>query len=59
MLYVIIDKGGKEPVMLVKANDSDEVEARLKLSETQEIAGSFTSHETDVLASASFVVIVG
>lgn len=59
MLYVIIDKEDKVKVLLVKARDRDEIDERLKLSPSQEVAGSFTTSEVQALDSSSFVIISG
>lgn len=59
MLYVVVDKEGTEKVLLVKADNENDVRSKLQLNASQEIVGTFTSHETDALASARFVVISG
>lgn len=57
MLFLIIDSEGREKVWLVKANDSEDVEKKLKLTPSQHIVAAFTSSEEHVLSSCEFAVV--
>lgn len=57
MLFVVYDTNEGSKVLLVRAENSGEVEQRLSLSETQKVVGAFTSEEQHTLETSSFVVI--
>lgn len=59
MVYVIIDSEVKGRVMLVKAENMGQVEELLRLKGTQEIAGTFTDNEINVLTTSHIVVLSG
>ena len=57
MVYVITDSRVGSQVMLVKAENQEEVKIKLRLSETQSISGCFTRTEMDALKHGSFTVV--
>jgi len=57
MVFVIVNTKIRTKVMLVKAENRDEVLERLNLKETEFIAASFTDMDIAVLNSSLFTVI--
>lgn len=57
MLYVYRETGNGGSVLLVKAQDSKEVERILKVGDDVKFLGSFTTAEFELLNGADFVIV--
>ncbi len=59
MVYVITDSSTERRTMLVRADDEDEVNARLKLTESQKIVGRFADTEIASINGDLFAIVSG
>lgn len=57
MVFLIAAGEVKGKVMLVRAENREEVEERLKLKEGESILGALTSNEVETLHTSCFTVI--
>lgn len=57
MIYVITDSQSEGRTMLIKAESEEEVNRRLKISETHKVVGRLTDSEMRALNDGSFCVI--
>lgn len=57
MVYVIAGGEIQGKVLLVKADNREDVEARVRLKEDEDIVGSLTNNELSALDTSSFAVI--
>lgn len=57
MVFVFIDKENLREVLLVKAENVDEIKERLCLNEKYQSAGSLTSSELSTLDVSTFAVV--
>lgn len=57
MVYIVTDSQSDGRTMLVKADSEEDLNSRIRLSETQSISGHLTTAEITALNSGSFCVI--